>query len=140
GAMPPKEKPRPPAPDVKALTDWIGGRADQARAGQGRVGLRRLTRSEYRNTIRDLLGVEIDLADLLPADPATNGFDNNVECLHVSSFLMERYLEAADQVLDAAVVNGPKPWMIQKRFDLKDEKTVKPKGSVYRHLEDAVAI
>jgi hypothetical protein len=140
GAMPPKEKPRPPVQDAKALTNWISERVEQVGAAQGRVGLRRLNRAEYENTIRDLLGVEIDLKDVLPADSATNGFDNSAESLHVSSFLMEQYLEAADKVLDAAIVNGPKPWMIKKRFDIKDEKSVKPKGSVYRHLEDAVAI
>ena len=140
GAMPPKEKPRPPAGEVKALADWIGGRVDKAGPTQGRVVLRRLTRAEYENTVRDLLGVELDLKDLLPEDPATNGFDNNAEALHVSSFLMEQYLEAADKVLDAAIVNGPKPWMIKKRFDIKDEKSVKPKGSVYRHTDDGVAI
>ena len=71
---------------------------------------------------------------------SANGFDNGAESLHVSSFLMEQYLEAADKVLDAAIVNGPKPWMIKKRFDIKNEKSVRPKGSVYRHLEDSVAI
>ena len=53
---------------------------------------------------------------------------------------MEQYLEAADRVLDAAIANGPQPWMIKKRFDIKDEKSVKPTGSVYRHLDDGVAI
>ena len=70
GAMPPKEKPRPPAKDVQALTDWISGRvaaAEAARsAAQGRVVLRRLNRVEYENTVRDLLGVDVDLKDLLP--------------------------------------------------------------------------
>lgn len=140
GAMPPKEKPRPPADDVKTVTDWIGRRAEPAGAAQGRAVLRRLNRAEYENTVRDLLGVELDLTDLLPADAATNGFDNNAEALHVSSFLMEQYLEAADKVLDAAIVNGPRPWLIKKRFDIKDEKSVKPTGSVYRHLDDGVAI
>ena len=102
--------------------------------------IRRLNRAEYENTVRDLLGVDIDLKEVLPPDTPVNGFDNGAEALHVSSFLMEQYLEAADKVLDAAIVNGPKPWMINKRFDIKDEKSVKPKGSVYRHLEDAVAI
>ena len=77
---------------------------------------------------------------MLPPDTPANGFDNDAEALHVSSFLMEQYLEAADKVLDAAIVNGPKPWMLKKRFDIKDEKSVKPTGSVYRHLDDSVAI
>ena len=107
GAMPPKEKPRPPAEDVQALTDWIAGRStdEAAGSGQGRVVMRRLNRAEYENTVRDLLGVDVDLKDLLPPDPATNGFDNRAEALHVSSFLMEQYLEAADAVLDAAIAN-----------------------------------
>src|SRR5262249_26593161 len=102
--------------------------------------IRRLNRSEYENTVRDLLGVDVDLKDVLPSDTPVNGFDNGAEALHVSSFLMEQYLEAADKVLDAAIVNGPKPWLINKRFDIKDEKSVNPAGSVYRHLEDSVAI
>lgn len=140
GAMPPKGKPRPPAKDARALTDWIDGRAAAVEVAQGRVPMRRLNRAEYENTVRDLLGVDIDLKDVLPPDTAVNGFDNGAEALHVSSFLMEQYLEAADKVLDAAVVNGPRPWMIKKRFDIKDEKSVKPTGSVYRHLDDSVAI
>ena len=132
------------AKDIAALEEWVNGRvaaAEAARnAAQGRVPMRRLNRAEYENTVRDLLGVELDLKDLLPPDTSANGFDNAAEALHVSSFLMEQYLEAADRVLDAAIVNGPKPWMIKKRFDIRDEKSVKPTGSVYRHLDDSVAI
>lgn len=143
GTMPPEGKPRPPAEDVRKLTDWIKEQAaaETARsAGQGRVVLRRLNRAEYANTVRDLLGVEVDLTDLLPLDTSTSGFDNSAEALHVSSYQMEAYLDAADRVLDAAIVNGPRPWIIKKRFDIKEEKSVKPKGSVYRHVDDGVAI
>ena len=94
GTMPPKEKPRPPAKDVAALTDWIqraGGRRPRPPGMPPRAGssLRRLNRAEYENTVRDLLGVDVDLKDLLPPDTSTNGFDNSAEALHVSSFLME---------------------------------------------------
>jgi mono/diheme cytochrome c family protein len=144
GTMPPKERPRPPEKDVATLTTWIRGQVELAEktrnTTQGRVPIRRLNRAEYENTIRDLLGVDLDLKDVLPADTPVNGFDNGAEALHVSSFLMEQYLEAADKVLDAAIVNGPRPWMIKKRFDIRDEKSVNPTGSVYRHLEDSVAI
>lgn len=142
--MPPPEKPRPAADEIKNFADWITGRtaaAESARnTAQGRVVLRRLNRAEYQNTVRDLLGVEVDLEDLLPLDNTAGGFDNNAEALHVSSFLMENYLEAADRVLDAAIANGPRPATIKKRYDIKDERTVKATGSVYRHLEDGVAI
>lgn len=140
GTMPPKGRPRPSAEDVQGLVGWIGREVAAESASQGRVVLRRLNRAEYANTVRDLLGVSVDLQDLLPLDTSTSGFDNNAESLHVSSYLMETYLEAADRVLDAAIVNGPRPWIIDKRFDIKDEKSVKPNGSVYRHVDDGVAI
>ncbi len=144
GAMPPKEKPRPPAQDAKVVAGWISRQVEQAAAvsgaSQGRVVLRRLTRSEYENTVRDLLGVDVDLKDLLPADPATNGFDNRAEAQHVSSYLMEQYLEAAESVLDAAIANKPRPQTVKRRLSIKDERSVKPKGSVYRHVDDGVAI
>lgn len=140
GAMPPEGKPRPAADKSKQLVDWIGGRVAAAEAARGRVVLRRLNRAEYENTIRDLLSVEVDLNDLLPADTSTSGFDNSAEALHVSSYLMENYLEAADRVLDAAIASGPRPPTIKKRYDIKDEKSVKPTGSVYRHVDDGVAI
>lgn len=144
GEMPPEEKPRPPAPQVRAAVDWIRGRVDAAelarRAEQGRVVLRRLNRAEYANTMRDLLGVEVDLSDLLPPDTSTQGFDNSAELLHTSPHLLRNYLDAADRVLDEAIASKPKPWILRRRFDIKDERTVRPDGSVYRHLPDGVAI
>ncbi len=144
GNMPPEEKPRPPAEDLQSVMDWISTQAAKAeiarREAEGRVVMRRLNRAEYANTVRDLLGVEVDLADLLPLDTSTNGFDNNAELLHTSSFLMRNYLDAADRVLDEAIANEPKPWIQQRRFDIREEKTVKAKGSVYRHTDDGVAI
>jgi hypothetical protein len=140
GTMPPKEKPRPPQREVDALTDWIGRQANEALAAEGRVVLRRLNRAEYQNTVRDLLAVDVDLKDVLPEDTATSGFDNSAEALHVSSFLMASYLEAADHVLNLAIANGPRPDVIDRRFSIKDERSVKATGSVYRHTDDGVAI
>ena len=144
GNMPPKEKPRPPTNDVQIVMDWITTQAEKAesvrRETDGRVVMRRLNRAEYANTVRDLLGVEVDLADLLPLDTSTNGFDNNAEQLHTSSFLMRNYLDAADRVLDEAIANEPEPWVQKKRFDIREEKSVKATGSVYRHTDDGVAI
>ena len=144
GEMPPKKEPRPPAPDVQAAINWINGRAGTAetaqRAAEGRVVMRRLNRAEYANTMRDLLGVEVDLTDLLPPDISTSGFDNSAELLHTSSYLMRSYLDAADRVLDEAIANKPRPWQINKKFDIKEEKSVKLTGSVYRAVDDGVAI
>src|SRR5262249_4095449 len=110
GEMPPKRKPRPPEKDVAALAGWITARADEGATRQsaaGRVVQRRLNRVEYENTVRDLLGVDVDLKDLLPIDGSAGGFDNVGEALHTSSFLLDRYLEAADTALKFAVANLP---------------------------------
>ena len=124
GEMPPEKSPRPPEKDVKALTEWIAGKiqaADALRRTQGRVVLRRLNRNEYENTVRDLLGVQVDLKEQLPEDSSAGGFDNVGEALHLSSFLMERYLEAAEKALNVAIANGPKPPPSQKkRYSMKD--------------------
>ena len=144
GAMPPEGKPRPPEADVRALVDWIDGRARAAelaqRAAHGRVPLRRLNRAEYANTLRDLLGVEVDVADLMPPETSVSGFDNAADGLHTSSYLMRNYLVAADRFLDEAIANTPRPWQINKKYDIREEKSVKPTGSVYRHTDDGVAI
>lgn len=87
-----------------------------------------------------ILAVDVDLKDLLPEDVTTSGFDNSAEALHVSSFLMASYLEAADHVLELAIANKPRPDVINRRFSIKDEQTVKATGSVYRHVDDGVAI
>src|SRR5262245_58214871 len=141
GEMPPKAKPRPPEKEVLALSNWIRGRSAGADNVPGRVVLRRLNRVEYENTVRDLLGVDVDLKDLLPADSSADGFDNVGEALHLSSFLMERYLEAADVALNVAIANGPKPKTIKKRYLLKDQHQVKSTTeSVFRRLDDTLVL
>jgi len=145
GAMPPKKKERPPEGEVKAVADWIRARADGAetarRAAEGRVVLRRLNRVEYEHTIRDLLGIEVDLQELLPMDSSAAGFDNVAEALHTSSFLMEKYLEAADKALGVAIANGRRPPVVKKRYSLKEERLVKTTTEkVYRLVDDAVVM
>lgn len=144
GTMPPKDEPRPAKEDQAKAVDWLGQQIATAEAAEnaanGRVVLRRLNRAEYQNTVRDLLLIDVDVKDLLPADTTTSGFDNSAESLHTSSFLLSSYLEAADHVLDLAIANRSKPATIQKRFSIKDEKSIKPTGSVYRHTDDGVAI
>jgi cytochrome c5 len=140
GAMPPKEKLRPSAQEAKALTDWINGRvaAETARnAVQGRALMRRLNGIEYENTVRDLLGVDVELTDLLPVDSAAGGFDTSAETLHVSSHLLDNYMMAADRVLEAAFAGGPRPAQVKRRIDMK---TATRRQGVSRILDDGVAI
>lgn len=144
GRMPPEDEPKPPLNEQTRFTEWIRNSVEQVerlrREKEGRVVLRRLNREEYANTLRDLLGIELDLSDLMPPETSTNGFDNNAEQLHTSSFLIHNYLDAADRALDEAIANEPEPWILKKRFDIREEKSVKPTGSVYRHTDDGVAI
>ncbi len=141
GTMPPKGKPRPAAGETQALVDWIDGQiAATETAGnsrQGRAVMRRLNQAEYENTVRDLLGVDVELKDVLPVDSATGGFDTSAETLHISSYLLQNYLKAAERVLDAAVAGGPRPAQVKRRLDVK--AATRDQG-VSRQLDDGVAI
>jgi hypothetical protein len=88
---------------------WIDNRLRQTACMigdyAGAVALRRLNRREYHNTIRDLLGVDFNVAELFPSDGTGGaGFDTNGETLFVPPLLMERYMEAAQEILDRAIV------------------------------------
>lgn len=107
GEMPPAEDPRPAEETLAAVSSWVEReleRVDRTAVPEpGRVTIRRLNRTEYNNTIRDLLGVDLNPADDFPQDDAGYGFDNIADVLSVSPVLMERYLLAAERVARTAV-------------------------------------
>ncbi len=106
-------------------------------ADGGRVVARRLNRLEYQNSVRDLLGVNVDFQEMLPPDSLADGFDNVGEALHISSFLLERYLETASIALDRAIANQPQPPIIKKRYSLKETHQVKSTTeNVFRKSDD----
>ena len=112
GAMPPPGRPRPDRGDARALVAYLETGLDRAAAldpGVGRTEtFHRLNRAEYRNAVRDLLGVEVDVSALLPADDADeHGFDNMAAVLSVSPALLERYLSAARKITRLAVGLAP---------------------------------
>ena len=101
GAMPPAGMPRPEPASMDAFAAYLEAALDRAAAAHpnpGTSALRRLTRTEYRNALRDLLAVEIDAGSLLPADDSRFGFDNIASALTLSPLLAERYLAVARQV------------------------------------------
>jgi mono/diheme cytochrome c family protein len=105
-AMPPQNMPHPPEAEYVAFTSWLSASLDQAWQGKstpGRYVVHRLNRTEYGNAIRDLLALEIDVAELLPSDGADFGFDNIATSLRTSPLLLERYLTAAQRVSSMAV-------------------------------------
>ncbi len=107
GEMPPEDEPRPDADAVQSVTRWIDRQiaiADrQATPDPGRVTIRRLNRTEYNNTVRDLLGLDVKPAEEFPQDDSGYGFDNIGDVLSVPPLLMERYLVAAERLSRAAV-------------------------------------
>jgi hypothetical protein len=106
GIMPPPGKPKPSAHEFKTLETWIKRDAfqdDPNDPDPGRVTLRRLNRVEYRNTIRDLMGIDFRADEEFPADDAGYGFDNIGDVLTVSPLLLEKYLQAAESIVAKAV-------------------------------------
>ena len=107
GMMPPAgDAERPTADQLRPVEDWIKGDAlgiDPADLDPGRVTLRRLNRVEYRNTIRDLVGVDFDTTAEFPPDDTGHGFDNIGDVLSLSPLLLEKYLAAAKAIIARAV-------------------------------------
>ncbi len=106
--MPPGGHKMPDKPTRNAFVSWMEGRLDQAgeaHADPGHVGLHRLNRKEYGNAVRDLLGIEIDPAELLPRDEPREGFDNIAAALQVTPSFLDQYISAARIVVVQAMGN-----------------------------------
>ena len=111
GVMPPAGRPRPAPADLDGFLDWLEGELDAnwaATRDPGRTAtFHRLNRTEYRNAVRDLLAVDLDADDFLPADDSSFGFDNIGGILRMSQALMARYLAAARTIARLAVGSPP---------------------------------
>jgi Protein of unknown function (DUF1588)/Protein of unknown function (DUF1587)/Protein of unknown function (DUF1585)/Protein of unknown function (DUF1592)/Protein of unknown function (DUF1595)/Cytochrome C oxidase, cbb3-type, subunit III len=106
GLMPPVGEDHPSDNERKQIQAWIERdvfKIDPENPDPGRVTLRRLNRNEYRNTMRDLMGVEYDTNANFPADDTGYGFDNIADVLSISPLLMEKYMQAAETIVDQAV-------------------------------------
>ncbi|QDU22847.1 DUF1592 domain-containing protein [Urbifossiella limnaea] len=122
GSMPPEGATQPGADERKRAAEWIGKALAAARARPGpKNGLtRRLTVAQYRNTLRELLRLDDELADRLPPDAVSkDGFVNNKDTLQLSPLLLEAYFEVAEAALDRCVVDpAAKPTIQTFRVDL----------------------
>jgi hypothetical protein len=106
GLMPPAGAPRPDAGQAKALASSMEAAIDRAAAAHPFAGapeLHRVNRTEYRNAIRDLLGLDVDVSSLLPADELGRGFDNMADVLAVTPALVQGYVRAASKISREAV-------------------------------------
>jgi len=105
-AMPPQGAKHPSEPEYAEFTAWLAGSLDNAWQGKTTPGVyvaHRLNRTEYGNAIRDLLALDINVTELLPADGAEFGFDNIAGSLKTSPLLFERFLTAAQRISTMAV-------------------------------------
>jgi Protein of unknown function (DUF1587)/Protein of unknown function (DUF1595)/Planctomycete cytochrome C len=105
--MPPDDADLQPQPAERELiSGWIEKELfhlDPANPDPGRITIHRLNRTEYNNTIRDLVGVDFKPAEDFPADNSGYGFDNISDVLSLPPVLLEKYLNAAHRVLDEAI-------------------------------------
>jgi len=120
-SMPPAGAPRPEAATYDSLAGYLETQLDRAAAAHPQLGklplVHRLTRTEYQNAIRDLLGVEalpreIRVDFLLPADNISSGFDNIADLLFISPVTFERYLDAATKISRFAVGDAAMPVLV----------------------------
>ncbi len=110
--MPPAGARRPDAEQLRALAVALEARVDRAAAlslNPGSRPFQRLNRAEYGRAVKDLLGVDVDVAALLPADTISNGFDNVADAQAFSPTLMESYLRAAAKVTTLAIGDPEAP-------------------------------
>ncbi len=108
GEMPPAKQPQPTADEKSAFAKSVRAlyaKADTGKPDPGRVPIRRLNRTEYANTVRELL--QLDLAfspeSELPTDAITHGFDNIADALTISPVLLDRYLNSAEMIAERAI-------------------------------------
>src|SRR5215212_1019370 len=106
GLMPPQKKERPSPEELEELAKWIKYGAlgiDPSHPDPGRVTLRRLNRVEYRNTIKDLMGVDYNTTEEFPPDDTGYGFDTIGDVLTFSPLLLEKYMKAAETIVKSGV-------------------------------------
>ena len=127
--MPPENKPQPSQELRSDITAYLEAHLDSFDCSgpttAGTVTARRLNRDEYRNTIRDLMGVTFEASEAFPRDEVGYGFDNIGDVLSLSPLLMEKYLDAAEAIVDEALLSHISPWPPVQRFE---ESDLTPKG------------
>ena len=141
GEMPPEKAEALQREERHQFVDWLNAelkRAEKSRRGKtDGVVMRRLTRYEYQNTMRDLLGIELDFsAELPPESTSEDGFQNNGETLGISPLQIEFYLRAARTALNKVIVEGEAPkvcrtYVVVKplpKVDPSAKKKKRPKG------------
>jgi hypothetical protein len=115
--MPPPGILQPSQQEVDALVAWLESTLDESSKAHlaGRVPVQRLNRTEYANAVKDLLAVEIDPKQYLPADIAVEGFSNIAAALTVSPAFLEQYVNVA-RVVSRMAIGKPLPEVVKASF------------------------
>ena len=138
GAMPPEDRPQPTKAERAQVVGWLEANLFALdctqRIDPGRVTIRRLNRNEYNNTIRDLFGIDLRPADDFPADDVGAGFDNIGDVLSLPPLLLEKYLDAAEQIA-RHVIQAPEDLASQATFlsdgQLQGQQGAALRGGIY---------
>jgi hypothetical protein len=134
--MPPPKKTQPSPSELQAFAAALStDLTTQYNAQKGTV-LRRLNRSEYQNTINDLLGINVNLIDSLPEDGRAQGFDNIGSALSISGIQMLRYMETAELALNAALYSDQRPAPTTQRATLESERNKEAIGKHWLKQSD----
>lgn len=140
GEMPPPKKVRPEPAKQRAFLTTLGqSLLAQHTATKGTV-LRRLNRTEYENTLRDLLGVRVEVRNFLPEDSLSHGFDNQGRALGISAVQMQRYMEAAELALNAALLVDVRPESKTEHFTLGVGKNEDQIGKHWLKRDDGAIV
>ena len=119
--MPPEDEPQPSSEQRQAIVDWTRHALEfvKSRPAEKNGSVRRLTVAQYRNTLRDLLGIEDDLTDVLAPDAVSrDGFVNQSQTMLLSPLLIEAYFDIAERALDRCLIdNDARPEIQNFRVD-----------------------
>ena len=146
--MPPSKSSQPASEERMAFLELLEKEMDRLDCSQmanpGRVTVRRLNRTEYDNTIRDLLGVDFKPSEDFPLDEVGYGFDNIGDVLSLSPILLEKYLNAAESVVTNAILSELPAWPPLSRFQAETFKTesediIRAEGQVMGFYREGVA-
>ena len=146
--MPPSKSSQPASEERMAFLELLEKEMDRLDCSQmanpGRVTVRRLNRTEYDNTIRDLLGVDFKPSEDFPLDEVGYGFDNIGDVLSLSPILLEKYLNAAESVVTNAILSELPAWPPSSRFQVEtfqteSEDIIRAEGQVMGFYREGVA-
>lgn len=140
--MPPADYKQPSAKSRKDFLDMLGGDLRKRHAARKETVLRRLNRREYQNTLNDVFGTALDLESDLPPDARAGDFSNNGEALGISLVHMEKYLSAADSIIEAAIAKTEKrpPWQVVMANYAETSEGQKFIGKFWDKLDDGAVV